>query len=45
MTDRFAGHEIAGHENDGPKCRQDVKWREKKYTFNRDSTTKLLCTF
>ena len=37
MTDHFAGHEIAGHENDETKITGEKS--KKKYSFNRDNTT------
>ena len=38
MTDQFAGHEIAGHENDGPKMTTGRENGGKKSTVSTEIT-------
>jgi len=35
MTDQFAGHEIAGHENDGPKMTTGREMAGEKVQFQQ----------
>ena len=44
MTDQFAGHEIAGHENDGPKMTAGREVAGEQ-SFNRDSITMKCANF